>query len=405
MKRFFLFVLVSLFCLLPDKIIFAADNITAIFPAIPAENYANSLILSTDSNKAIVDGQLKTGANVKMRNGMVWLPLRFIAENLGWQVDYDNGNIILEHNGQKIQMQIGSADILLNGQTQKVAAAPYEENGTVWLPMRTVGETLNKQIDWLENFQTYYSEPYKLPHKLIFMYDKNSDFPTEANTSGIDHFYDCCLSSLYNDKNIVFADKYITVFIKDNQLFLQDLYYADFEPQLLNNGSSPIINPDIPNIIDKSSTFTNGICFWQETPNGWLMRRNESNGWDLRGCTTLYYLDNKNIRQAHWRFLTEEINFAAIQVLTNGVLTLHHFDNEDVWDYNKTNLTYYDFATGTKHQLGTPGYFYGFDVAGTFQQWQIENNKVTIFGYDRRMETTEQQKQASYMQYTFSLPE
>ena len=78
MKNFFLLVVVSLCCLLPDKTTFAADNITAIFPAIPAENYANSLILSTDSNEAIVDGQLKTGANVKMRNGMVWLPLRLL---------------------------------------------------------------------------------------------------------------------------------------------------------------------------------------------------------------------------------------------------------------------------------------------------------------------------------------
>ena len=340
-----------------------------------------------------------------MRNGMVWLPLRFIAENLGWQVNYDNGNIILKHNEQKIQLQVGSADILLNEQPHKIAAAPYENNGTVWLPLRTVAETLGKQVNWQENYQIYYSEPYKLPHNLIFMYDKNSDFPTEANTSGVDHFYDCCLSLLYNEKDIVFADKYITVFLKDNQLFLQDLYYADFEPQLLNNDDSPIINPDIPDIIDKSSTFTNGVCFWQETPNGWLMRRNESNGWDLRGCTTLYYLDNKDIRQAHWRFLTEEINFAAIQVLANGVLTINHFDNEDVWDYNKTNLAYYDFATGTKHQLGTPGYFYGFDLTGNPRPWQIENNKITIFGYDRRLDTPEQQKQASYMQYTFSLPE
>ena len=119
MKRFFLLVAISLFCLLSYKMAFAADNITAIFPALPAENYANSLILSTDSNKAIVDGQLKTGANVKMRNGMVWLPLRFISENLGWQVNYTQGSIFLEQNRQKIQMQIGSADILLNGQTKK----------------------------------------------------------------------------------------------------------------------------------------------------------------------------------------------------------------------------------------------------------------------------------------------
>lgn len=405
MKRFFLCTVVFLLCFLPYKITFAADNITAIFPAIPIENYANSIILSTDINNALVDGQLKTGANIQMRNSMLWLPLRFIAENLGWQVNYANGNILLEQNGQKIQLRIGSANILLNGQAQKITAAPYEENGTVWLPLRAVSETLNKQVDWLENFQTYYSEPYKLPHNLIFMYDKDSDFPTENNTSGIDHLYDCYLSLLHNEREIIFADKYITIYRSGGNLFLQDLYFADFKPQLLNNDDSPLINQDIPDVIDKSDTFTNGVCFWQETANGWLLRRNESTGWDLRGRTTLYYLNNNDIRQAQWRFLTEEINFAAIQVLANGVLTLNHFNNDDVWDYNKTNLAYYDFATGAKYQLGTTGYFYGFDLTGNPQPWQIENNKLTIFGYDRRIETTEQQKQDSYMQYTFSLPE
>jgi len=404
MKKKYLLSILCILWLLPYKIAFAADNIAAIFPAIPLDNYANSLILSTDSSKALVDGKIKTGADAKMQDGMVWLPLRFIAENLGWQVSYIKGNIILTQAQSEVKLQVGSNNILLNEQTQKIAAAPFEENGTVWLPLRAIGEALNKQVDWLENYQTYYSEPYKLPHNLIFMYDKESDFPTENNTSGIDHLYDCYLSLLHNEREIIFADKYITIYRSGDKLLLQDLYYTDCQPQILNKGTLPVIDSKTPDVVDKSGTFTNGVCFWQETANGWLMRRNESNGWDLRGRTTLYYLDNKDISQANWRYLTEEVNFAALQIFDNGVLTLRHFNNDEIWNYNDTNLAYYDFATGIKSSIGTPGYFYGFDLAGNPQPWQIENDQITIFGYDRRMETTEQQKQASYMQYTFNLP-
>lgn len=404
MKKLYLLIVLLTCFLLPYKITLAANNIAEIFPEIPLGNYADSLILSVGSDKALVDGQLKVGADIKIRNGVVWLPLRFTAENLGWQINYAKGNVTLEHSGQKIQLQTGNVNILLNGQARKIAATPYEENNVLWLPLRAIAETLGKQVDWQENYHLYYSSPYQLPHSLILLYDKDSNFPNETNTAGINHLYDCYLSLLYNETEIVFADKYITVFLKDEQLFLQDLYYADFQPEILNNSALPVINSQTPDVIDKSDTFTNGVCFWQETANGWLMRRNESTGWDLRGRTTLYYLDNKDIRQANWRYLTEEINFAALQVFDNGVLALRHFDNDDIWDYNETNLAYYDFATGQKYSIGTPGYFYGFDLAGNPQPWQIENDKITIFGYNRRLDTPKQQKQASYMQYSFTLP-
>lgn len=401
MKKFF--IMAALYVLLLPGIALAADNIEDLFPAVPLNNYADSLILSQFSDRALVNGCVRYGANVKIKDGTVWLPLRFVAENLGWQVNYSNGKVKLIQSQNEVSLQVGSDRLLLNGRPQTLPAAPFIENSVLWLPLRSIGEALGKQVDWLENYQSYL--PCALPYKLALIYDKGSSFPTGQNTEGVNHLYDCYLALLYDWWDVVFADKYITVYRTDDKLFLQDSYYSGAEAFALSDSAEPIYEKKQTDDLNSDCELVNELCFWRETPNGWLLRRLAGNSWDLRGRQVLYYLDNKNIQLANWRYLGEEINFAALQICNGGVLTLCHFDRDDVWDYNETNLVYYDFATGAKHSIGTPGYFYGFDLAGNQQIWQIENGKITIYGYDRRIDTPQQKKLASYMQYTFDLPE
>lgn len=404
MKRM-LFVYILLLCFGICGSAIAANDMSLIFDGTSYGNYGGSIILSPDTDKALVDGEVKKLYKPIVRDGRIWLPLRSIAEVFGCQVNFTNGEIEIINNDDILKMNVEMADVILNGKAIRLSNIPYVENGVTWLPMRAIGEVLHKQVDWENAYQDYSSEVNYLPHNLIFIYDAGSNFPTKNNTPGINHFYDCCLALLHNERDIVFANKYITVYRDEGQVYLCDSYYHGAESQILNDGSLPVNNVgNLSDVLDKGDGFVNAASVWIDTNDGWLLCRNECVGWDLRGRTVLYYLDSKDLREARWCCLAEEVNFAAIQIVGNGVLTLRHFTDEDVWDYNETNLVYYDFAEKQKVVLGTSGYFYGFDLQGNCQSWKIENDEIVIYGYDRRMEISEEQRNGSYMQYKLQIP-
>ncbi len=390
-----LIILAAALFLVDGELAAASDNsnrnITEYYQDVNEGCYADSLILSVDSDRAIVDGNVQTGMAVRIADGRVWLPLRFVAENLGWQVAYGQSGITLQAADRQIQIVLGSSDIIINGSRAAIEQAPYAKDGVTWLPLRDIGEALGKNVDW----QTRYpGSDQLLEHGLVFIYDPDGEFPTAMNTVGIDRLYEHYVDLLHDTKNMVFADKYLTVYRQEDKLFL-DSFFCD--NRLLNDGAAPVVDDRD----DKQSYGSLGV--WHQTASGWLLQRSEGNAWDLRGRDTLYYLDDPDVRLAKWQRLAEEISFAGIRFDETGVVVLRNFNNEEVWDYNTTNLTYYDFATGEKHSLGTPGYFYGFSLAGGLQDWYIADGKVYISGYDRRLATPTKDRQASYQQFILSL--
>lgn len=402
MKRLLL-VLVLCLSLCMSGSAWAAD-MAAVFDGIGLENYRGSVILSADTDVALVGGVTQRISRPVVRGGRIWLPIRSVAEVLGCQVNFSDGVIEIINGSDVLTMRPGSVDATYNGSALRLSGMPYVEGGITWLPMRTVGELLHKQVDWENRYQDYSAEGNYLPHSLIFIYDAKSNFPTKNNTTGINHFYDCCLALLY-EQEVIFANQYITVWRENNRVYLQDSYYPGAKAQVLNEGALPAdTGGEITDVLDKQNGFENGAIVWLEAGDGWLLCRNEPVAWDLRGRTVLYYLDSKDLREANWYCAAEEVNFAAIQVLANGVLTLYHFDSDDVWDYNRTNLAYYDFAEKQKKMLGAAGYFYGFDLQGNYQGLRIENGKIEIFGYDRRMGISESERSGSYKEYGLAIP-
>ncbi|MHC0619274.1 alkaline phosphatase family protein [Paenibacillus sp. GCM10027628] len=94
----------------------------------------------------------KLNSEVSAQNvsGTTFVPLRAIAEALGFQVTWENEQrkITLDKADKMIQLTIGNPVVQVNGSQFTLETAPYIESGSSMLPVRFLVEQLGLQIDW-----------------------------------------------------------------------------------------------------------------------------------------------------------------------------------------------------------------------------------------------------------------
>jgi hypothetical protein len=86
-----------------------------------------------------------------VQDGRVFVPLRGVFENLGASVVYDAGTITATGNGRDIELHIGSTDATVNGQAQTIDVAPFIVGASTFVPLRFVSEALGANVNWDEN--------------------------------------------------------------------------------------------------------------------------------------------------------------------------------------------------------------------------------------------------------------
>ncbi len=83
-----------------------------------------------------------------IRNNRTLVPVRFIAEALGYDVDWDAENRCVSINNGKIVMYIDSTQASIDGKTVTLDVAPTIINNRTMVPLRVVAETLDSTVDW-----------------------------------------------------------------------------------------------------------------------------------------------------------------------------------------------------------------------------------------------------------------
>lgn len=105
------------------------------------------------ANKIVLDGQeLTAGQDVPVENvnGSVMVPLRMIAENLGYKVTWNQQNKIvrIENSGTTIELVVDKTTASVNDQTVILANAPLLRGGTTIVPIRFISEQFGLKVDW-----------------------------------------------------------------------------------------------------------------------------------------------------------------------------------------------------------------------------------------------------------------
>lgn len=82
------------------------------------------------------------------RAGRVFVPLRGVFERLGATVVYANGQINATGRGHNVSLNIGSTQAIVDGQTQVLDVAPFIIGASTYVPLRFVSQSLGAQVNW-----------------------------------------------------------------------------------------------------------------------------------------------------------------------------------------------------------------------------------------------------------------
>jgi len=85
------------------------------------------------------------------RAGRVFVPLRGVFERLGASVVYANGQINAQGNGRSISLNIGQTQATVNGQPQTIDVAPFIVGASTYVPLRFIAQSLGSQVNWDNN--------------------------------------------------------------------------------------------------------------------------------------------------------------------------------------------------------------------------------------------------------------
>ncbi len=98
----------------------------------------------------IIDGKpVEIADEPRNQDGTLWVPLRALGEAVGAKVEWDQSTkqIALTHKKGDILLDIGSKDVNLNGNVVNVQAAPFVDAGETWVPVRFFNEVLGYALN------------------------------------------------------------------------------------------------------------------------------------------------------------------------------------------------------------------------------------------------------------------
>ena len=116
-----------------------------------AEETVTEIKLTIDSLTGYVDGEAKAlDAAPIIRNSRTMLPVRFVAENLGATVGWDDATktVTIKRDSTIIEIVIGSKIAKVDGKNIALDSPAFIENSRTYLPVRVVAENLGAEVSW-----------------------------------------------------------------------------------------------------------------------------------------------------------------------------------------------------------------------------------------------------------------
>ncbi|MCR4428577.1 MAG: stalk domain-containing protein [Caldiserica bacterium] len=112
------------------------------------------LRLQIDSLELWKNGQTQEIMDVSpfLMDNRTWVPIRFVSEALGAKVDWkqDTQEVTISMEGKNLVLKIDSPVLLSNGNPQTMDVAPFLMENRTWVPLRFVAENLGCNVSWIQ---------------------------------------------------------------------------------------------------------------------------------------------------------------------------------------------------------------------------------------------------------------
>ena len=122
------------------------------------------IVLTINSVVADVFGeQVVNDVAPVIRNDRTMLPTRFVAEALGASVEWDEAaqKVTITKENTVIEITIGSNIAFVNGMEVLLDSPAFIENSRTYLPLRFIAENLGAEVEWNQELQQIYITPGK----------------------------------------------------------------------------------------------------------------------------------------------------------------------------------------------------------------------------------------------------
>lgn len=128
-------------------------NMTLYAKWTSEDNSENEIILTIGQKEAVVFGKTKTNDVAPIiRNDRTMLPARFVAEELGAKVSWNETErkVTIKKTDVEIILTIDSDIALVNGEEHKLDSPAFIENDRTYTSVRFIAENLGASVDWNE---------------------------------------------------------------------------------------------------------------------------------------------------------------------------------------------------------------------------------------------------------------
>lgn len=92
-------------------------------------------------------------------NNRTMVPLRFISENLGAKVDWSNSEVTLSKSDMRVLLKLNNATAMKNGKTVLIDVKPYLKHNRVMVPLRFIAETFGCDVNYENSTINIAAEP------------------------------------------------------------------------------------------------------------------------------------------------------------------------------------------------------------------------------------------------------
>jgi len=130
-----------------EEVVYEAVEGHVYYEGVSADIFA----LVIEEKTASVFGEIKENdVEPIIRNDRTMLPARFVAENLGAEVEWDGEArvVTVKSEDVEIKLTIDSAIATVNGVEETLDSPAFIENDRTYTPVRFIAEKLGATVDW-----------------------------------------------------------------------------------------------------------------------------------------------------------------------------------------------------------------------------------------------------------------
>ncbi len=125
------------------------DEKTPILPSSSTLRLLSFMRIKIGSKRYIFDGEEKFfDTSPFIIKGRTMVPVRFISEDFGCTVSWNNGEVTIEKGERLIKLWVGKKEIEINKEVFSIDSSPILKDDRVFVPIRFILEALNLFVYW-----------------------------------------------------------------------------------------------------------------------------------------------------------------------------------------------------------------------------------------------------------------